>query len=224
MRADFDLPDLAHERVDAFVRTAEQVLGVRLQYRVTPRGELEPIEDAPAWIVGAWPALSAATAWGEHEDILAAIIFVTNGVLGDAHVGVSVAYGPPTLPTVGVTIDFPGPQAFDLLAAVGSASAARWGETMPPGAGLRIAGLVWDERRFEPKQIGAPTTLAWIGYWSLDVCAELGFSAADERARLFARVLEIEGHGLVWQLTADPLDLSRPEHMDALTAVYEAFR
>lgn len=61
----------------------------------------------------------------------------------------------------------------------------------------------------------------WLNCWSLGTCAHVGFSL-ERHGALFERVEELAGHGFLLQLTGDPLDLERPEHMARLEALCRA--
>jgi hypothetical protein len=62
-----------------------------------------------------------------------------------------------------------------------------------------------------------PRRLGWLSYWSDRVAARMGFAGA---ADAFASVERVASGWLV-QLTREPLDLARPDHLAALQRAYE---
>lgn len=67
--------------------------------------------------------------------------------------------------------------------------------------------------------VDTPRRLGWISYWSDRVAARLGFTG---NAESFASVQRV-ATGWIVQLTVEPLDLERADHMAALGNAYERF-
>jgi hypothetical protein len=83
-----------------------------------------------------------------------------------------------------------------------------------PPAGLPRLDLAEDLAPDVPRRLG------WINYWSAAMAARLGFDGAA--GDLFAEVRQV-ANGWIVQLTTEPLDLDRPEHLAALKRAYERF-
>ncbi|HEY6034603.1 MAG TPA: DUF5953 family protein [Kofleriaceae bacterium] len=67
--------------------------------------------------------------------------------------------------------------------------------------------------------VDVPRRLGWISYWSDRAAANIGF---DGSADVFASVTRVAS-GWIVQLTNDPLDLDRGDHLRALRAAYERY-
>lgn len=64
-----------------------------------------------------------------------------------------------------------------------------------------------------------PRRLGWINYWSDAAAGLLGFTGASDN---FARVQRV-GSGWIVQLTEEPLDLDRADHLAALRRAYAEY-
>ncbi|HEY6034604.1 MAG TPA: DUF5953 family protein, partial [Kofleriaceae bacterium] len=124
----------------------------------------------------------------------------------------------------------PAPNLGEGLERVSSALGASWAMITPEAAhSVIVQQVVAPESddaepaglpRLDPAEcLGSyvPRRLGWISYWTDLTAANIGF-AGDPRG--FARVTRVET-GWIVQLTDDPLDLQRADHMDALRAAYE---
>ena len=68
-----------------------------------------------------------------------------------------------------------------------------------------------------------PHRLGWLNYWSAASAPIIGFPDPARDAELLSRSRRTASGGWVVQLTDEPLDLDRPEHLDALKRTYERF-
>jgi Family of unknown function (DUF5953) len=64
-----------------------------------------------------------------------------------------------------------------------------------------------------------PRRLGWISYWSDRAAARIGFTGDTEPFAAVTRVAT----GWIVQLTSEPLDLSRADHLAALCIAYKRF-
>jgi hypothetical protein len=67
-----------------------------------------------------------------------------------------------------------------------------------------------------------PSRLCWINYWPAETCRLVG-APDPSRDTFLHRAEPLPDGGWLWQLTADPTDLERPEHLAALLAAYDRF-
>jgi hypothetical protein len=75
---------------------------------------------------------------------------------------------------------------------------------------------------FENTIPSVPVGLTWANYWSSETTKLLGFSPS-KHASLFFRWQRGPSGSLAFQLTPKPIDLDRPEDIEALKRAYEAF-
>jgi len=68
-----------------------------------------------------------------------------------------------------------------------------------------------------------PGHLGWLCYWSAAAARIIGFPDAARDAELLSRSRRTASGGWVVQLTDEPLDLDRPEHLDMVKRTYERF-
>ncbi|WP_338021926.1 DUF5953 family protein [Archangium gephyra] len=128
--------------------------------------------------------------------------------------------------------------AVDMLENVAEGVRARWGTVAPgpvrqviaaqvgpksgnpdgPPLGLPMLKLPWNIR--SPK---VPRYLGWINYWSVATAEAIGFPDPSRDAELLSRARRTASGGWVVSLTATPLDLDKPEHLEALKRAYERF-
>ncbi|HYO66360.1 MAG TPA: DUF5953 family protein [Archangium sp.] len=128
--------------------------------------------------------------------------------------------------------------AVDMLENVAEGVRARWGTVAPgpvrqviaaqvgpksgnpdgPPLGLPMLKLPWNIR--SPK---VPRYLGWINYWSAAAAEAIGFPNPSRDAELLARARRTASGGWVVSLTAAPLDLDKPEHLEALKRAYVRF-
>lgn len=128
-----------------------------------------------------------------------------------------------------------GPRAPELFIALAETLSAYWGILSPDDAATLVAdqvrrrgeqraplhGLPWIRRSHDlPRDV--PHRLGWLNYWSGTAATRIGFSdSAEDRAAL-AETRRL-AHGWVVQLTREPLDVQRPDHIAALQAAYRRF-
>jgi hypothetical protein len=125
-----------------------------------------------------------------------------------------------------------------VLEAVAEAARAYWGECTPFRAAVDIVSQVQNLPTMpEPPRRGLPVLkgpglrnspeipgrLGWLCYWSAAAARIIGFPDAARDAELLSRARRTASGGWVVQLTDEPLDLDRPEHLDALKRTYERF-
>jgi hypothetical protein len=150
---------------------------------------------------------------------------------------------PRGVPILEVHLSLPDQPAFtgrtaDLLAAVGAALSAWWGAALPPASAGPIGSQTVHPGRPQPPQLGlpplrppaelpdpaVPQRLGWINYWSAETAARLGFPDAARDGDWLARADALAGGAWILRLTDDPLDLGRPDHLEALQAAYRRFQ
>ncbi len=68
--------------------------------------------------------------------------------------------------------------------------------------------------------IAQPMYLGWLNYWSEATCAFVGFSGNKEDLALAPFSYRTPGGAWLVKLTEEPMDVSCPEHVDALVAAY----
>jgi hypothetical protein len=195
-----------------------------LAYRIEPNGSFHAMDDPAAWLVDRLAGHTSALICNGDEDDYASLMAVA----------IPPALVSGGVPLVQMVVNFPDAPVYiermpDLFAAFGPAAGAYWGIDMlgkaSPGIADGAGRTPPDPMPLQPTSPSAaiPGRLAWICYWSDEACRLLGFSPADARASLFARVTPVAGHGVVLQLTSDMLDLDRRAHLAVLTAIYDAF-
>jgi hypothetical protein len=70
---------------------------------------------------------------------------------------------------------------------------------------------------------GLPDRLGWLNYWSEGVAARLGFPDAQKDAELLPLSYRTKSGAWLVKLTHDPLDLERPDHVEAFARAYWRF-
>ena len=128
--------------------------------------------------------------------------------------------------------------AADVLAAVGEGARAYWGHATPSNATVEISRQTTDPVRkpgVPPRGLPAlrfpdyiltpeiPHHVGWLNYWSDAAARAIGFPDPSRDAGLLSRARRTATGGWVVQLTAAPLDLDNPAHLDALKRAYERF-
>jgi len=68
-----------------------------------------------------------------------------------------------------------------------------------------------------------PQRLGWLNYWSAEVAEHLGFPDPQKDADLLPLCRQLPSGHWVVQLTEDPLDLTRPDHVEAIVRAYWRF-
>ena len=69
----------------------------------------------------------------------------------------------------------------------------------------------------------APPALGWLNYWSAATAEWLGFPDPAQDGEWLARAHRTQAGSWLLQLTQEPLDLERPEHLDLLIRAYRRF-
>ncbi|WP_369865400.1 DUF5953 family protein [Archangium sp. Cb G35] len=218
----------------AAVEGMERALpGLRLAWRLSKAGRPIALPQRAAW-------LSASVADGEFG-------LLCNGdetypvTMGGRHESAISSPGGEPLLTVHAKL----PQdeavvaaAVDMLQNVGEGVRGRWGVVAPgpvrlviaaqvgpksgnpdgPPHGLPMLKLPWNIR--SPR---VPRYLGWINYWSAAASEAIGFPDPSRDAELLSRARRTASGGWVVSLTAAPLDLDKPEHLEALKRAYARF-
>jgi hypothetical protein len=128
--------------------------------------------------------------------------------------------------------------AADVLSAIGEGARAYWGHATPFDAAVEISRQTIDPVRkpgVPPRGLPAlrfpeynrapeiPRRLGWLNYWSAAAARAIGFPDPVRDAELLTQARRTASGGWVVQLTAAPLDLDNPAHLDALKRAYERF-
>jgi hypothetical protein len=218
----------------AAVEGMERALpGLRLAWRVSDAGRPIALPQR-----GAWLGKSAASGkFGLLCNGDESYPVTMGGRRGSA---ISSPGGEPLL-TVHATLPQDEPvvaAAVDMLENVAEGVRARWGVVAPgavrlviaeqtgpksggperPPHGLPMLKLPWNIR--SPR---VPQYLGWINYWSAAAAEAIGFPDSSRDAELLSRARRTASGGWVVSLTAAPLDLDKPEHLEALKRAYERF-
>jgi len=128
-------------------------------------------------------------------------------------------------------------RAPELLAALGDALRAYWGmanafetasrtglQISPPGIDRTPPpGLPRLRVMDELAGPDVPQRLGWINYWSAQAAARLRFPDPARDANWLPRSREVGSGAWLLQLTEEPLDLDRKEHVELLAAAYARF-
>ncbi|HVK32255.1 MAG TPA: DUF5953 family protein [Burkholderiaceae bacterium] len=70
---------------------------------------------------------------------------------------------------------------------------------------------------------GLPARLGWLNYWSPRVAQALGFPAPAKDAQILPLCRQLDNGAWMVKLTADPLDLTRSDHAQAIASAYWRF-
>ena len=231
-------PDMVDndDRPLAVVRGMERAFpGLRLEWTVTDmKGELVHLPQRDAWVnhvteeeeslrfVCSGDENNPVTLWGAR----------TPALIGPGGKGQSDFHARLPHNASGVAA------APAVLEAVAEAARAFWGHATPFKAGVDIVSQVESLPTMpEPPRRGLPVIrvpsamrspeiphrLGWLNYWSAASARIIGFPDPARDAELLSRSRRTALGGWVVQLTDEPLDLDRPEHLDALKRTYERF-
>lgn len=74
-----------------------------------------------------------------------------------------------------------------------------------------------------PDPEGLPRRLGWLNYWQQDVAGALGFPDPNKDAEWLGWSSGLPSGAWLIKLTDEPLDFSRPEHVDFLAQAYWRF-
>ena len=229
-------PDMVDndDRPLAVVRGMERAFpGLRLEWRITDKGELVPLPQRDAWV--------------NHVTEMRALRLVCNGDENDLVTLWGARLSAPLGPGGEAQSDFHAALPHNaagvaaapaVLEAVAEAARAFWGHATPFKAGVDIVSQIQSlPEDIEPPPRGLPVIkgpsalrspeiphrLGWLNYWSAAAARIIGFPDAARDAKLLSRARRTASGGWVVQLTDEPLDLDRPEHLDALKRTYERF-
>lgn len=70
---------------------------------------------------------------------------------------------------------------------------------------------------------GAPARLGWLNYWSARAAGAIGFPDDSKDQRLMPLARRLDDGAWFVKLTAEPLDVMRPDHVEALAWAYWRF-
>lgn len=127
-------------------------------------------------------------------------------------------------------------RAAELVATIGVALGAWWGDAAQEETGSRIIDqIVDDNSSAESPPPGLPRLasygsldgpevpgwLGWANYWSQATCRRIGFPDPTRHAELLQRARPADGGGWVVQLTDESLDLDIPAHVGVLARAYD---
>jgi hypothetical protein len=123
--------------------------------------------------------------------------------------------------------DVAPPMWLPLMRAIAPLSEAIYGHAGGIAESARMQLLARNgEMRMYPARIldpRVPPLLCWINYWSGATLAYLGTDLDDLVRRGLCAHAEPCADGVLWQLTAEPLDLDRADHAAAAAAARAAF-
>lgn len=68
-----------------------------------------------------------------------------------------------------------------------------------------------------------PDKVGWLNYWSPKTCEHLGFPDESKDRELLKRSKRLKNGAWIVRLTDDPMDPSRPEHLEILRWAYRRF-
>ncbi|WP_425117442.1 DUF5953 family protein [Archangium violaceum] len=209
------------------------VPGLRLAWRLSDSGRPVALPQRAAWLAKA----AASGKFGLLCNGDESYPVTMGGRRGSA---ISSPGGEPLL-TVHATLPQDEPvvaAAVDMLENVAEGVRARWGVVAPgpvrlviaeqtgpksggaerPPHGLPMLKLPWNIR--SPR---VPQYLGWINYWSAAAAEAIGFPDPSRDAELLSRARRTASGGWLVSLTAAPLDLDKPEHLEALKRAYARF-
>ena len=229
-------PDMVDndDRPLAVVRGMERAFpGLRLEWRITEQGELVHLPQRDGWVnhvtelrplrlVCNDDENDPVTLWGSR---IPALIGPGGKAQSDFHADLPHnAAGVAAAPAV--------------LEAVAEAARAFWGHATPFDASVDIVRQTQNlPTKLEPPPRGLPVIkgpsamrspeipghLGWLNYWSAASARIIGFPDPARDAELLSRSRRTASGGWVVQLTDEPLDLDRPEHLDMVKRTYERF-
>ena len=223
-------PDMVDndDRPLAIVRGMERAFpGLRLEWTITDmEGELVHLPQRDAWVnhVTEEDELLRFVCNGDENDPVTLWGFRTPAPFGPGGKGQSEFHAALPHNAAGVAA------APAVLEAVAEAARAFWGECTPFRAAVDIVSQHPPRRGLPQLKVSSalrspeiPDRLGWLCYWSAATARVIGFPDPARDAGLLSRSRRTASGGWVVQLTDEPLDLDRPEHLDALKRTYERF-
>jgi len=221
-------------RTLAIVQGMERALpGLRMEWEVSENGRLNALPQRDTWLIegtkdGAFPLVCN----GDERFPVTVYGLQT-----------SARHAPGGQPLLDVHAELPLDAvglaaAADVLEAMAEGACALWGHATPFSAGVEIARQTIDpvhKPGIPPRGLPAlklpekirspeiPARLGWLNYWSAAAARTIGFPDPARDADLLSRSRRTATGGWVVQLTAAPLDLDNPAHLDALKRAYERF-
>ena len=221
------------ERIEAACAVVERWFpGEQLLTANVPRDHAPPLAlaDRRAFLK---KALKTRTRW----------LSLTNDKPGDGYltVGGKIGSAAPAQFELGCIVPAqPWERSEQLLAALGDALQAQTGDLTPIGTVLRLRAIQLAGARVPDPLAGTlprlrfclaqdqdapeqPPMLAWLNYWSEPTCRFLGFPDPRRDERLQQLSWRTPGGAWLVKPTAQPLDLDRPGHHEAVAWMYERF-
>lgn len=222
------------DRTVAIVHGMERALrDVRMAWRVSDEGKPVALPQRDHWLAEAAARREFPLVCNGDESYPATIFGLET----------SARSAPGKQPLLDVHAELPLDEkvvvaAVELLEAVAEGAHAMWGHATPsnaaqaitqqiarpvygphvPPRGLPILKLPSD---LESPEI--PYRLGWLNYWSAATARRLRFPDPARDAELLSRSRRTATDGWIVPLTEAPLDLDRPQHLDALLRAYDRF-
>jgi hypothetical protein len=219
----------ADPRLDALLETLDRLLPAadRLLFAIPDAGQPFKVKDRAGWLRERAAADKPAILCNgdkAHEE------FVSLEVLH-----LSARYGPGHEPALVVSLEMAlsrAPYVLDLVAPIGDAIDAHRGAVSRSQADPEaesVTGSPQDNTPGIPARTAKlsdpaiPDEIEWINYWSARTCKLIEFpdETRDQDLLRSARTTEI-GSWVV-QITDEPTDLERPDHVQRLIELYDRF-
>lgn len=187
-----------------------------LKFAVGPGGHLRSLADRASVVVTADLPL-VVTNGVERRPVVLSISEIPGGLTGDGQPQLALSLGTPFEDTYVASADA-------VLTTLADTAGAWWGTVTPGPSGAGIAlqatpacppGLPRLDHVGALPSPAIPPRLGWRVWWSPAARAASG-NPDDPR-------LSSAGSGYLLRILDEPLDLDRPEHRDALSAIYAAF-
>jgi hypothetical protein len=207
--------------------------GLRLHWTASEKEDLIPLSNRDAWVVANGPNGALPFLCNEDDNNLVSISGWENpnGLAAESppHFEIHADFRMETLSTI---------DAMNALESIAEGAHAFWGVATPFQTAVEIAeqtaptlaGPAAPPRGLPalklPHAISSeeiPHRLGWLSYWSTATAQAIGFPDMSRDAQLLSRARRTHSNGWVLPLTDAPLDLDKPDHLDALLRAYERF-
>ncbi|WP_375759858.1 DUF5953 family protein [Corallococcus exercitus] len=218
--------------LDIVHRLERALPGLHLNWTSSEKEDLIPLSNRDEWVVANGPNGNIPFLCNDDDNNLVTISGWENpeGLSSGSppHFEVHADFRMESLDTIA---------AADALESIAEGAQALWGHATPfkaafeiaeqtaptlagppsPPRGLPALKLPWDIASPE-----IPHRLGWLNYWSAASARAIGFPDPSRDAELLSRARRT-ANGWVVRLTDAPLDLDKPEHLEALLRAYERF-
>ncbi|WP_224369661.1 DUF5953 family protein [Hyalangium versicolor] len=219
--------------VDVIHGMEKALPGLRLKWRLSDSGRPIPLPQRDAWLLeniedGEFPIVCN----GDKSHPVTVSGMENSGLLSPGGQPLFEVHA--KLPLDAAVIA----AAAALLESVAEGARAFWGGATPDAAALDIAYQTAPTLQGPPSPLRGlpalklfhhlrspeiPAYLGWLNHWSAAAAKAIGFPDPARDADLLSRARRTSSGGWVVQLTATPLDLDNPGHLDALKRVYARF-